>query len=1681
MDLALDHEQPILFVTRSQNAAEWAALKGFWNEGEQKAIDPATGELTADVPLDVMQTLSILFTLSDGTTTHSDTVDAAFDGNAEATVTYVPTADFWGEDPLSYTLTDDAEGPSTGTVILDVASRLDPPLAVTDRFEVDEDSFIILTPADLLANDIDVDGDPIRFLSVQDGINGTVTFDGTDIRFTPAADFSGKASFTYTVTDDTHGESTGDVEITVRSTNTAPEAVTDVFATVEDTPFEFSIADLLDNDTDIDGDTLSFVSIQSSIADARIIELPDGRYQFVPDENIFGERSFSYSITDGRLTDRGTITFDIAAVNDAPIANPDGHFHGDQDTPLVIDFADLIFNDRDVEGDAFQIVDVFDGDNGTVTRDGDTAVFLGREGYFGDGGFHYRVTDEHGATSTGYATVLIFPEFDVPVAVSDAGFEMLEDTFLDIDPDQLLANDEIPLGSDVTFLGLTGPGVEELDNGLYRITPDPDFFGTLILEYRITNEIGFEVPASVTIEVLPVSDAPVAVDDRFFLVEDQPLVIFTSDLTGNDYDVDRQAFTLTRIFDAVGVTVQDLGDGQFLITPDENFTGIAGFDYEIKDTTGIAAQAHVTVALEAANDAPVIADPGVLMGLEDEPLSIALGDLVTDADSDALVVELRGPGGLAMPAWLNFDAETRVLSGTPPQDFNGEILMELFATDGIEDALRALTLNIVPVNDAPVITSDAGAATALHTIFENSTGVSTVTAMDVDGDPLGFAITGGADATLFAIDPTTGELTFVAPPDFEAPTDAGGDNLYDVTVAVSDGLAMAEQQISVAVLNVNETPVIADPGPLTGEEDQPLVIDLSGLITDPEDDPLQVALTGDGAAALPGWMSFDSETQILTGTPPQDFNGEILLELSASDGAKSALRDLVLTLTPVNDAPVFTSGDALDVAENTTLVATITAEDVDGDALQYAIAGGADAALFTIDTTSGALAFLSAPDFEAPTDADGDNAYEVTVSVTDGEEVVAQQITATVQNVNEAPVITSDGGEATAALSVTENTTGVTTVAAQDVDGDPLSYAIAGGADAALFTIDPTTGALVFNAAPDFEAPADADGDNIYDVTVEVSDGAITDSQAISVTVTDVNEAPIISDPGPLSTLEDQAISLSLAGLVSDPDGDTLTVTLRGVAASALPGWMAFDPDTLVASGTPPQDFNGEIQLELTATDGIEEVLRALTLTIQPVNDAPVITSDGGEATAALTVAENTTDVTTVTAGDVDGDALTYAITGGADAALFTIDPTTGALAFLAAPDFEAPADADGDNIYDVTVEVTDGTATDSQAISVTVTDVDDTSHEVVETDDDGSQPWASRTRTYDAEGNLVAEQVVYDDDRVRTSQYEDGQRVSDSWVDVAGRYGWAEQTRTYDAEGNLQQNRLINNDGLIYDTHYEDGVRQSKTYEDVNDLRTWDTMSESYDADGLIESRTITYDDGREAVLTFTGAVIRSQAYPDRGGGGMTEMVRYDYGNTLVRNIIDGVVRSERGIDGADVFDWKYTTALYDETGVIEQEVVENDDGSVVTTLYTDGVRQTMEMADPDDWMPWQSIVETYDAAGMLTTRTTVYDDGREQDAQYDAGVIESVDLADLSDEFVWTTQTATYDAGEVTSQQTVFDDGITATSDFVDGVIRTLLEEDTGDIVDWLTRTTTYDEAGVATQRVTEFDDGSTDTLIY
>jgi VCBS repeat-containing protein len=433
------------------------------------------------------------------------------------------------------------------------------------------------------------------------------------------------------------------------------------------------------------------------------------------------------------------------------------------------------------------------------------------------------------------------------------------------------------------------------------------------------------------------------------------------------------------------------------------------------------------------------------------------------------------------------------------------------------------TITITGVDHAPVITSNGGGATASVSIQEHTAAVTTAHATDLEAQTLTYAIAGGADQADFQINANTGALAFVTAPDFAHPTDADHNNSYIVQVSASDGTLVTDQTLTVNVASAppvaaNDAFTVAENATLTGHNvfaDNGSGADTgTGFAVTAVDgfaaavgsqimlgSGAHLTLNADGTFSYDPNHAFDRLAAGATGT--DNFNYTIT-------GGSTAVA--TVTIVGVDNAPDITSSGggvtaSISVAEHSTAVTTVQATDIDSPTLTYAIAGGADQADFQIDATSGALAFVTAPDFAHPTDADHNNSYIVQVSASDGTLVTDQTITVNVTNANEAPVIDSNGGGDSASVSIPENTTAVTTVHATDPDADTtLAYSISGGADAARFNINGSTGALSFASPPNFEVPTDSDHNNSYLVQVRASDGSLTDDQAITVNVTDVPE-----------------------------------------------------------------------------------------------------------------------------------------------------------------------------------------------------------------------------------------------------------------------------------------------------------------------------------------------------------------------------------------------------------------------------------------------------------------------------------------------------------------------------------------------------------------------------------------------
>ncbi|MFC3073475.1 cadherin domain-containing protein [Shinella pollutisoli] len=230
-----------------------------------------------------------------------------------------------------------------------------------------------------------------------------------------------------------------------------------------------------------------------------------------------------------------------------------------------------------------------------------------------------------------------------------------------------------------------------------------------------------------------------------------------------------------------------------------------------------------------------------------------------------------------------------------------------------------------------------------------------------------------------------------------------------------------------------------------------------------------------------------------------------------------------------------------------------------------------------------------------------------------------------------------------------------------------------------------------------------------YTVTVRVTDGAGNSFEKNL--LIDVLDPVANNIPAGLSlsaaSVRENAAKNTVVGVLSatDADGDPLTYTLTDSAGGRFSLRTEKGVTRLVVNGTIDYEAAKSHKVTVKVSDGQGGAIsKAFTIAVGNVNEAPSITSNGGGTKATVKVAENRTAVTTVKAADPEKTAVTYSISGGADKALFKIDPGTGKLSFKAAPDYESPKGRD--NTYDVVVKASDGKLSDTQALKVVVTDV---------------------------------------------------------------------------------------------------------------------------------------------------------------------------------------------------------------------------------------------------------------------------------------------------------------------------------------------------------------------------------------
>ncbi len=551
---------------------------------------------------------------------------------------YVPHPNYFGTDTFTYYANDGQGNSNETTVHVTILPVNDPPIAFDDVATTDED-----TPKDifLLANDIDIDDVLVgsMIVIVDSPGNGAVTVDVNTgaVTYTPNLNYNGNDVFTYQVKDASDALSNvATVTITINPVNDAPVANPDLASTNEEIAVSIPV---LDNDVDVDNnlDGSSLIIVTQPEHGAAVIDPVTGKIEYTPEIDFNGNDSFTYQLEDaeGALSTPATVTVTVLPINDAPVANPDNATTPEDNLVSI----PVLANDTDVDNNWTNAILIISTNpsHGTVAVESSTGriVFTPEQDYFGNDSFTYQVKDAQGALSNvATVNIVVTPVNDPPVANNDAA-TTAEEMALGID---VLANDTDVDNSMSTavLVIVSGPanGTATVEpNGTISYDPAKDFTGQDSFTYQVEDEAGAKSNvATVTINVLPVNDRPVAVDDAATTNESTAVDI---DILKNDYDIDNAIVPSSVAIAAppANGTVTVHVSGQVTYTPQVDFVGVDVFSYTIQDEKGLKSlPATVTVTvIEVENKAPNAVDDAV----ENSSLTpITIDVLANDFDED---------------------------------------------------------------------------------------------------------------------------------------------------------------------------------------------------------------------------------------------------------------------------------------------------------------------------------------------------------------------------------------------------------------------------------------------------------------------------------------------------------------------------------------------------------------------------------------------------------------------------------------------------------------------------------------------------------------------------------------------------------------------------------------------------------------------------------------------------------------------------------------------------------------------------------------------------------------------------------------------------------------------------------------------------------------------------------------
>jgi hypothetical protein len=1184
----------------------------------------------------------------------------------------------------------------------------------------------------------------------------------------PTLNNTGSSNITFTLTDtgvpvltDTQG-----FTLSVVAVNDAPDiAAIGAQTTNEDTPLvvNFTISDV---DSTLNCNT----SLSAASSDGAIVPVgnivfggvaPNCTATITPLPDQFGILNLTFTVADSGMpvqTDASAFALTVSPVNDAPVISAIGSQATNEDTPLAVNFT---ISDVDSTVDCTTSLSATSTNAGLVpvanivfsgTAPNCTATVSPSLNATGTSTLNLTVTDSGMPVLTDSSAFVMTVNAvnDAPVMSAIAAQATNEDTPLTVNFTVTDVDSTLDCTADVTA-GTTDAALVSVPSVVFSgtapnctatITPLPDQNGLVDLTFTVT-DAGMPVltdAQTFTLTVNPVNDDPVMAvigpqstnEDTLTSVNftitdiDSPLTCATSvtALSNNAGLVPAASIVFSGVAPNCTAT----------FTPVADQNGTVDLTFTVSDGYIPTAGTHFrtfTLTVNAVNDAPVISAIAAQSTNEDVPASVnfTITDVDSTLDCTTDVAATTTNAGLVPAANVSFSGTAPNCTATisPVLDQYGNVDLTFTVSDSgmpVENDATTFTLTVNPINDSPVV-----APIAAQTVSEDSFVNVNFTISDVDSilDCTSSVTASTTDGSLVPV----GAVSFsgTAPNCTATITPLADQNgSVDLTFTATDNgvpIGTGAQTFTLTVNPVNDAPVMAAIGPQTVEESDSVVVnftvsDIDSILTC---SALNLSATSSNAGLMPvASIVFGGTIPNCTATftPTPGLFGASNISFTVNDNGAPNLQDsqnFVLTVTPFNDPPVMSAIGPQSTNEDTQIAINFTISDVDNvvDCATSMSATSNNAGLVPAASVvfTGAAPNCTATFTPA---ADQNGTVDLTFIVTDTGSPVkndSETFTLTVNAVNDAPVLGAIGNQST-----NEDTAEVINFTINDVD-NTLNCATSITVGTTNAGLVPAGNVVFTGTAPNCTATITPvlDQNGSVNLTFTLADTGTpvqTDAETFTLTVTAVNDAPVLSLIGNQTTNEDTAeiINYTITDVDSTLDcttsmaASTTNVSLVPAANVTFTGTAP----NCTATINPVLDQNGSVDLTFTVSDGgapVQSDAETFTLTVTAVNDAPVLSAIGNQTTN-----EDNAEIINFTITDVD-DTLDCTTSIAASTNNASLVPTANVVFTGTAPNCTATVNPvfNQNGTVDLTFTVSDTGApvqTDAETFTLTVNAVND-------------------------------------------------------------------------------------------------------------------------------------------------------------------------------------------------------------------------------------------------------------------------------------------------------------------------------------------------------------------------------------